>query len=227
MKFTCEKALLCEAINNVLPAVSSKSTLIALEGILISCKNQELTCTSYNLELGISKTIEVQSSEDGAVILNASLLSNIVNKMPNGMVTITCDEKLLTVISCNEVEFTILGLNAAEFPDMPAVEGDQSFSLPAFSGSIDFMYNWKERIYAGIDCDFASSRRCAASTALPQLAEVRIPGYADLGVKFGYAFTRKFSLWLRGGNLLDMTIQKSPLYAESGIYFTGGICLNL
>ena len=101
MKFTCEKALLCEAINNVLPAVSSKSTLIALEGILISCKNQELTCTSYNLELGISKTIEVQSSEDGAVILNASLLSNIVNKMPNGMVTITCDEKLLTVISCN------------------------------------------------------------------------------------------------------------------------------
>ena len=132
MKFTCEKALLCEAINNVLPAVSSKSTLIALEGILISCKNQELTCTSYNLELGISKTIEVQSSEDGAVILNASLLSNIVNKMPNGMVTITCDEKLLTVISCNEVEFTILGLNAAEFPDMPAVEGDQSFSLPAF-----------------------------------------------------------------------------------------------
>lgn len=101
------------------------------------------------------------------------------------------------------------------------------FSLPAFSGSIDFMYNWKERIYAGIDCDFASSRRCAASTALLQPAEVRIPGYADLGVKFGYAFTRKFSLWLRGGNLLDMTIQKSPLYAESGIYFTGGICLNL
>ena len=42
-----------------------------------------------------------------------------------------------------------------------------------------------------------------------------------------YAFTRKFSLWIKGGNMLDMTIQYTPLYSESGIYFTAGICLNL
>ena len=94
MKFSCEKNLLCEAINNVLPAVSAKSTLVALEGILVHCKNGILRLTSYNLELGISKNISVNEEEEGAVILNASLLSNIVNKIPNGIVSINCDENI-------------------------------------------------------------------------------------------------------------------------------------
>lgn len=132
MKFSCEKTQLCEAINNVLPAVSSKSTLASLEGILIDCRQNELKLTSYNLELGISKTLAVSGEEDGTVILNAALLSNIVNKMPNGMVSISCDEKLLTVISCEDTEFTILGMNAEEFPDIPSVENGISFSLPSF-----------------------------------------------------------------------------------------------
>ena len=132
MKFSCEKTLLCEAINNVLPAVSAKSTLVALEGILVHCKNGILRLTSYNLELGISKNISVNEEEEGTVILNASLLSNIVNKMPNGIVSINCDEKLLTVISCADVEFTILGIDAMEFPDIPSVENGTTFSLSSF-----------------------------------------------------------------------------------------------
>ena len=50
MKFSCDKAVLCEAVNNVLPAVSTKSTLIALEGILMNCRQNALSLTGYNLE---------------------------------------------------------------------------------------------------------------------------------------------------------------------------------
>ena len=42
-----------------------------------------------------------------------------------------------------------------------------------------------------------------------------------------YVFNRKISLWLRGGNLLNMEIQRNLLFAEKGINFTAGICLNL
>ena len=102
------------------------------------------------------------------------------------------------------------------------------FAPPALSGCVDFMYNWKRRIFAGVGCGFSTSR---SGSIMPAGATcpgaVEIPAFADLGVTFEYAFTRKFSLWLHGGNLLDMTIQRTPLYAESGIYFTAGICLNL
>ena len=56
---------------------------------------------------------------------------------------------------------------------------------------------------------------------------VTVPGFADLGIYAEYAANNKLSFWLRGGNLLNMTVQYSPLYAEKGINFTAGICLKL
>ena len=81
------------------------------------------------------------------------------------------------------------------------------------------MYNWKKRIYAGVDCAFATKRNV-------DLEGISIPGYADLGISAEYAMNRKLSLWLRGGNLLNMEIQKNIFFAEKGINFTAGICLN-
>ena len=92
--------------------------------------------------------------------------------------------------------------------------------LPAaLAGDARFEYNWNKRIFAGLDCGFSTGRHGDAL--------VKIPGYVDLGVSFEYAFNRAFSLWARGGNLLNMSIQRNPLYAEKGVSFTVGICLNL
>lgn len=138
MKFNCDKNLLCETINNVSLAVSSKSNMVALEGILMRCSNQTLTLTGYNLELGIIKQIPVHSLEDGEIILNASLLSNIVNKMPSGEISFVSNPKLLTTIRCNDAEFTILGLNAEDYPEIPLITKEKELFLEVdtFKGMI-------------------------------------------------------------------------------------------
>lgn len=104
------------------------------------------------------------------------------------------------------------------------------FEPARFSGSIRVRYNWSNRIFAGIHTDFAGSRRgciypAAGVTGEP--FETLMPGFADLGLSAEYKLSRKFSVWVAGGNLLNMTIQRSPLYVDSGINFTAGICLNL
>lgn len=129
MKFSCEKKDLSEIINNVLPAVSSKNNIAALEGLLINCYDNKLKITGYNLELGIIKEIDVNSEMDGNIILNASLLANIINKMPNGTISFSTDDKLLTLIECNKIEFTILGLNAEEFPEVPTINNESEKKL--------------------------------------------------------------------------------------------------
>lgn len=129
MKFTCDKLTLCEAVNNVSPAVSGKSTMMALECVLLKCKNNKLSVIGYNLELGITKEIEVQSFADGEVILNARLFSDIINKMPNVDLTLTTDEKMLTIIKGGGAQFTILGMNAEEYPEIPVISNDHSFSV--------------------------------------------------------------------------------------------------
>jgi DNA polymerase-3 subunit beta len=129
MKFTCDKAALCEAVNSVSPAVSSKSTLVALECILLSVKGGELTVVGYNTELGITKTLEVTASESGDVILNARLFSEIINKMPGGALHLSVDDKLLTVITGGSAQFTIIGMSAEEYPEIPTIDPEHSFSI--------------------------------------------------------------------------------------------------
>ena len=103
---------------------------------------------------------------------------------------------------------------------IPAGNGTwMSFFRPAaFSGDVRAMYNWHRRIYFGADCDFSLPRESTLC---------RLGSYADLGIYLELRTARLFSFWIRGGNLLNMTVQRMPMYAESGINFTAGICLNL
>lgn len=110
-------------------------------------------------------------------------------------------------------------------------ESRAGFIFPApFTGDIAIMYDYKDRLYAGVDCEFSSARDGRAYRTIND-ADVRdykvtVPAYADLGVELEYRFRNDMSFWARGGNLLGMTIQRELLYAEKGRYFTVGICLN-
>lgn len=90
----------------------------------------------------------------------------------------------------------------------------------AMTGDVSFMYNYRERIYAGVNCEFSTLRTGGESSVV-------IPGYADLGVSLEYVTSRGISFWVKGGNLLGMTIQRNPAYAVKDPYFTLGICLKL
>ena len=56
MKFSCEKALLVSAISTTSRAVAAKSSIPAMEGILIEADSR-LRFTGYNLETGIQSTV--------------------------------------------------------------------------------------------------------------------------------------------------------------------------
>lgn len=103
------------------------------------------------------------------------------------------------------------------------------YFLPsALSGDVAFRYNWNKRIFLGADCLFATARQ-KGSVVMPDgvLKDAKVPGYADLGIDFEYLISKDFSLWCRGGNLLNMAVQRNLLYAEKGLYFSVGMCLNL
>ena len=88
----------------------------------------------------------------------------------------------------------------------------------ALTGRTAVEYNWRKRVMCGIEADFATASRMTA---------VSVPGYVDLGAYAEYATAWGLSFWLSAGNLLNQTIQRTPFYAEKGVFFTAGICLNL
>lgn len=132
MKCICNLKDLSEAVNNVSIAVSQRSTIPALEGILIKAKNNQLTLTGYDLEIGIKKEIDVQIEEEGAVILNSHLFLDIIRKVNSEKMEIMTDEKMLSNIRCDEASFTILGMDPDEFPEIPTFEKEKSLEIEAF-----------------------------------------------------------------------------------------------
>ena len=55
MKFSCEKVLLQSAVNVASRAVAQKSSIPALEGLLLHADSQ-LTVSGYNMQTGIRTT---------------------------------------------------------------------------------------------------------------------------------------------------------------------------
>ena len=64
MKFSCEKLLLQNAVNTASRAVAAKSSIPALEGLLLTCGGESLTVSGYNMQTGIRTkfTAEVEES---------------------------------------------------------------------------------------------------------------------------------------------------------------------
>lgn len=128
MKFSCEKALLQNAITVASRAVAQKSSIPALEGLLLHADG-ELTVSGYDMKTGIRTRVSADVTEQGDIVLNARLFGDIIRRMPDDVVTFTADDRMMVHLSCGDADFDILGLSAADYPDLPEVEDEYAVSI--------------------------------------------------------------------------------------------------
>ncbi len=127
MKFSCEKALLQAAISVTARAVSAKSSIPALEGLLLEAGN-DLRLTGYNLETGIRTAVSARIEKKGSFVLSARMFGEIVRKLPDDIVSISAEKNMVN-IRCGLSEFNITSIPSEEFPDLPTVDYQHSFSI--------------------------------------------------------------------------------------------------
>ncbi len=120
MKFACEKSTLLDAINIASRAVSGKSAIALLEGLLIEA-NADLSLTGYDLSLGIRTSIAADILETGSIVLNAKLFGDIIRKLPDDTIYLETNEKLMTTIKCGRSVFNLIASSADDFPQIPNV----------------------------------------------------------------------------------------------------------
>ncbi|MDP4120403.1 MAG: DNA polymerase III subunit beta [Bacillota bacterium] len=131
MKISCNKNELSEAVSVVQRAVSSKTTIPALEGILIKAYNNQITVSGYDLELGMTTSIEANVATEGEIVVNAGLFYDIVRKMPNEIIKIETDDRLIMYISSGQADYQIIGISAKEYPEIPTFEQEDKIKIKA------------------------------------------------------------------------------------------------
>lgn len=127
MNIVCNTTALLDAVNTVSHAVSGKSTLPALEGILLRAVGSSLYLAGYDMELGITTSIEAQVREAGDIVLSVKLFSDIVRGLSGDTVSMITDEKMNVRIESGMAEYAIMGICAAEYPEIPTVPDGVGF----------------------------------------------------------------------------------------------------
>ena len=117
------------AVSNVSRAVSTKATIPALEGVLIKAYNDNLNISGYNLEIGITTDIEARVVKEGEIVLGAKLLLDIVRRLPEEIVSVETDDRMVTYITCGKADYQIVGMPSVEYPDLPTFQQTDGISV--------------------------------------------------------------------------------------------------
>lgn len=148
MKFTCNQQILTKAINTVSKAVTNRTTIPILKGILLKAKDGKLILTASDLDLSIEKVIEANIIEEGEIVVLSKLFGEIIRKLPNENINFDLQEGNTLVMECSTSQFNIVCFPSDEFPNIGVVEATGKIALnrelfkemirkTAFAASVD------------------------------------------------------------------------------------------
>lgn len=139
MKFDIMRDRLLDALNDVMKAVSSKTTIPILTGIKIDVMDEGIQLTGSDADITIQTFIPVEENgeqiiniaETGSIVLQARMFNEIIRKLPTNDVVIEVSNGLQTQIRSGKSEFHLIGSDASEYPLLPEVSTEHQFSIPA------------------------------------------------------------------------------------------------
>lgn len=128
MKFSCEKETLLSVISTASRAVTGRSAMPLLEGLLVEA-DTGITITGYDLSMGIRSVGEANVVKPGKIVINARLFYDIIRKLPNDMVYIEINEKQMITIKCASSVFNLIGTPADEYPELAEVNCETDLTM--------------------------------------------------------------------------------------------------
>jgi len=145
MKFFIDKEKLSYAIQNVQRAITTRSPLPILTGILFSCSEGRLNLSATDMEMSIRCSVPADVIDPGALVIPARYIAELSKKLPDVTIEFeTIGGGNLATIRYGQSEFNINGYNAVDFPSFQVPEGEFSFALK----SEEFKNTVRKVIYA-------------------------------------------------------------------------------
>ena len=133
MKLRFTKSVLINAINIVLKAVPSKSTMPVLECILLDASEGKISMTGNDMRFAIKTTINGTVIEEGKIAINAKLFADIVRSFPDDDEIYIKENDLNISIESGNADFNIMGIDYVEYPDVPDINRSNYVCLSQYS----------------------------------------------------------------------------------------------
>ncbi|HET6831796.1 MAG TPA: DNA polymerase III subunit beta [Solirubrobacterales bacterium] len=131
MQLKAERDPLLDALQTAARALSTRTTLPSLGGILLAADGGKALARATDGELAVSVELEAEVDGDGEILLPGRLLADVSRALPQGAVTLAeRTDKGDVELTAGTAQFHLRLLDRADFPTLPALEGD-TFKMPA------------------------------------------------------------------------------------------------
>lgn len=236
MKFTINRPAFISQLNNVLRAISSKTTIPILTGLKMVVDKERIILTGSNSDITIESVIEASDTDydltvedPGAIVLPARFFSEIVKKLPDKQVTIEVTSGFQADITSGTAKFQINGQDAENFPHLPEVETNKTITLPndvlkeVIRQTVIAVSKQESRpILAGIHITLHDGLLTAVATDSHRLAQRRVTlSDVDNGIDFDVIIPGK-SMNELSGMISDVDEDVQVQVTENQILFIFG-----
>ena len=130
MIFSMNSQDLLEGLNTVTRALSARHAKQILEGILISAEGNRVQMTCSDGSLVIECTNDASIQEEGQTVLPGKLFTELIRKMPNGMVSVSVPDNRTATIRCMKNRSNLAVMNADEYPEITALQTGSAVKIP-------------------------------------------------------------------------------------------------
>jgi len=129
VRFVVDREALAWGLQTTGRAVSSRTTLPVLTGILVETRGQDLILTGTDLEIAIRARVPAEAAAEGAIVLPARYLSEYARRIPFGQITVEVDTgRHQATLRWERSEYVIHGFAADQFPAV-GLNGDAGSGL--------------------------------------------------------------------------------------------------
>ena len=129
MKVVCDGLELCDAINKVIKAISTRTSNPILEGIKLKAENDKLTLVATDTELGIEMKINANVLSTGEIVVPGKFFAEFIKRLTNEQIEMSLEENNTLKLRYLDSEIAIQGLSAEEFPNIQTVNSQEYFEI--------------------------------------------------------------------------------------------------
>jgi DNA polymerase III subunit beta len=130
LRITASKDELVQALGVVSRAVSTRTSVQILSGILLEPQGGELQLAATDMELSLRANVQAQIEGDGAIVLPGKTLADIARLLPADEVAIEHKPSEAVVhITSGSASYTLHMYNPEDFPRLPVLDAVETFSV--------------------------------------------------------------------------------------------------
>ncbi|MGH2999254.1 MAG: DNA polymerase III subunit beta, partial [Gaiellaceae bacterium] len=130
LRITCAKDELAQALGVVSRALSTRTSVQILSGVLLEARAGELRLAATDMELSLRATVAAQIEGDGAIVLPGKTFVDIARLLPGGEVTIEHRPAESVVhVTAGSASYTLNTYSPEDFPRLPELDAVSTFSV--------------------------------------------------------------------------------------------------